>query len=64
MWIVVTLEPYYPSVYHFTSKEEAEKWFNECAARSKHLAYVERTEIDEDDTSIKRTDINTWNIEW
>lgn len=56
MYIVVVVESYYPSVFHFTSKEEAV----ECYEKNKeefghvvHLAKVETSHFNEDNLPVE-----------
>lgn len=70
MWIVVVVDSYYPSVFHFDDEVEAKKAYEKYKNHRivTHFAKVEDycfdEEITEDFSNIKLDDVKTWDVDW
>lgn len=70
MWIVVVVDNFYPSVYHFDNKEDAIRSYNKERSMGHiiHLAEVKDSKVNEDNFSIDfdygRNDIEALDVEW
>jgi len=66
MWIVVVVEPYYPSVFHFENEDEALKCFNKNKDNGKvtHLAEVKKCQFNHDLYEFDEKNMESLDVEW
>lgn len=66
MWIVVVLEHYYPSVFHFSNEKEAKECYerNKTCGFGAHLAWVQASHLDKTVYEFDENKIDTLDVEW
>jgi len=68
MWIVVVVDNYYPSVFHFKDEEEARKSYEKerYMGHVVHLAEVKESKSNQDNihNEFDENNIETLDVEW
>jgi hypothetical protein len=66
MWIVVVVEHYYPSVFHFDNKEEAFACYQRQVryGHAVHLAKTVYSKYDKDIYEFDESNIESLDVEW
>lgn len=66
MWIVVVVDNYYPSVFHFDNEEEARKSYEKerFMGHAVHLAEVKESKFDKEVYEFDESKPETIDVEW
>lgn len=66
MWIVVVVEPYYPSIFHFNNEAEARVCYekNKNDGKVTHLAVPIKSNYNEELYEFDVNDPETLDVEW